>query len=422
MKPQEIPHFPLSIFPKEINKIIDDTTADLNFPVDYIAASLLMGVATACGANWTLTVRNGWKERAVLFMALVGVPGAMKTHPINYALKPFSERDRESLTEYKHDLEEYHSSGSIGRKPQAYQYLVSDITMESLVKILSANPRGICVHVDELNGFFRSFNRYRNGGGDQEQWLSIFSGENMVVNRKTLDDVHFVESPFVCLIGSVQPGVLSRIFRGPLIESGFLFRILFVLNPDDGNMILWKDEELPWNGTHEWNSYISSILGNGESRNLYFSSESWQTIKSWQNKVEIIAQNDASDGEIGILRKIEEYALRFCIVIHAMREVSGEISHSEEVDVETVQRAIRVADYFKATALEIYDRINYGGQDHSKFALWYDALPTQFTSSQAVAIGENMQISRRTVFNYLDVKADDSFFTKICHGVYRKQS
>ena len=73
---------------------------------------------------------------------------------------------------------------SRGRKPKARQFRVQDITMEAITKILGETKRGIFVFVDELKGWISSFNKYRNGGGDLEQWLSLYNGVPITVNRK----------------------------------------------------------------------------------------------------------------------------------------------------------------------------------------------------------------------------------------------
>jgi hypothetical protein len=76
----------------------------------------------------------------------------------------------------------------------------------------------------QLNGWLGSFDKYHRSGGDQEQWLSMFNGDAIVVNRKSQDDIISVPSPFVSVIGSIQPSVLTKCFKGQKVENGFLFR------------------------------------------------------------------------------------------------------------------------------------------------------------------------------------------------------
>ena len=47
--------FPMDIYPPPLRQIIEDTHRDLNFPVNYIAASLLLAVSVALGNSRVLT-------------------------------------------------------------------------------------------------------------------------------------------------------------------------------------------------------------------------------------------------------------------------------------------------------------------------------------------------------------------------------
>ena len=103
------PVFPVVIFPDNIRKIIDATHEESCFPVNYIAASLFFAASVAVGNYRTLEV-NTFKAKAHLFMALLGSPGSGKTHPINFAIAPFLEYDKESIEEYQRKLAEWRKS------------------------------------------------------------------------------------------------------------------------------------------------------------------------------------------------------------------------------------------------------------------------------------------------------------------------
>jgi len=90
------PVFPVVIFPENIRKIIDATHEESCFPVNYIAAALFFAASVAVG-NYRTLEANSFKAKAHLFMALLGSPGSGKTHPINFAIAPFLELDKESI-------------------------------------------------------------------------------------------------------------------------------------------------------------------------------------------------------------------------------------------------------------------------------------------------------------------------------------
>jgi len=82
-------NFPVSVFPQSIQHIIMELHECQSFPIDYVAASMLTAIAVGIGNTHLVQVKSGWLESAILYMALVGRPGANKSHPLSFAMKPF---------------------------------------------------------------------------------------------------------------------------------------------------------------------------------------------------------------------------------------------------------------------------------------------------------------------------------------------
>ena len=49
--------FPVGIYPEKIQRIIEDTHQDLNFPVNYIASSILVASSLAVGNSRVIKLR-----------------------------------------------------------------------------------------------------------------------------------------------------------------------------------------------------------------------------------------------------------------------------------------------------------------------------------------------------------------------------
>ena len=60
--------------------------------------------------------------------------------------------------------------------PHWKQMVVSDVTQESLGKVLSHNPHGVCLYSDELASWLKNFERY-NKGSEEQFWLSLFNNK-----------------------------------------------------------------------------------------------------------------------------------------------------------------------------------------------------------------------------------------------------
>ena len=188
--------FPISVFPHKIQRIITELHASQGYPIDYIAAAMLSALAVSIGNSHLAQVKRGWVESPILYMALIGRPGANKSHPLSFAFQPFIEHDYRHNKEYQEQYAEYERTMSMTKKerleagkdefpipPTRSRFLVSDITPEGLSLIHAQNPRGLCLWSDELSAWFKNFNRY-NSGSEEQFWLSVFNAKPTISDRK----------------------------------------------------------------------------------------------------------------------------------------------------------------------------------------------------------------------------------------------
>ena len=96
--------FPISIFPNRIQRIIREVHECHSYPTDYIAASILTAIAVGIGNTHIVQIKQGWQESPILYMALIGRPGANKSHPLSFAMKPFLDFDYQQNQEYEKGL------------------------------------------------------------------------------------------------------------------------------------------------------------------------------------------------------------------------------------------------------------------------------------------------------------------------------
>ena len=227
----------------------------------------------------------------------------------------------------------------------------------------------------------------------------------------------------------MQPGVLEKAFKGEKKENGFLSRILFVNNSSANMPLLWKGEDLPITAGDDWESILNGIMEASKPYNetripqeYCFDNIAWDLMMCWQNDKERDLSLLGDNHEIEIFRKIQDYALRFCLPIHSLRVVTQEIDESSQIDCVTVTRAIEIAEYFYHTAREVHKFICNGDFEDSKVLYRFlDTLPLSFTTAQAMEVGRSMGISPRTIYRYLDVEKFGAFIKKKSHGRYEKK-
>ena len=132
--------------------------------------------------------------------------------------------------------------------PTMGRSVASDTTIEALVSILEDNPRGLLVHKDELTGWVRSMDQYKGGkGSDRQHWLSLWSNDEVVVDRKSrMGEPIVLAKPFVSLFGGIQPAMLSELGGGS--EDGLMDRFLFAY--PQARLVRFNDHEIGAGAEH----------------------------------------------------------------------------------------------------------------------------------------------------------------------------
>ncbi len=428
--------FPVEVFPLPVREIITATNESLNFPIDFMGASILYAVSVSVGNTHRLEIMNGWQENAVLYLSIVGRSGISKSHPFSFALKPIEQRDNLKFQKYQREKKEYDTIVNLTKKeheqqgndepvkPVWEQHLVTDFTPEALADVHKFNKRGLGVYVDELASWFKNFNRYNNGS-EEQFWISNWSKKPIRINRKTTEPT-YIPLPFISVAGTIQTGVLHELAANR-IENGFLDRILFVF-PDNLKKEGWSDTELSPEIVENWQTIISNLLDvsiiqdethNPQPEILRFTPEARQLLFKWQKDLADLSNKPENEAISGIYAKLEIYAVRLALCLEMLRYACGE-SNKQAVGIESVQGALKLVEYFKKTAFKVHSILTntnpFDNLPTDKQNL-YNALPETFTTSEGIRVAENKGVSKRTFKRFIN---DKKLFERIRQGEYEK--
>ena len=120
-------------------------------------------------------------------------------------------KDTVYLNKIKREKQQKEDEGAArGNKPQKESIRITGGNMEGVLKRLEATPKGMSIINDELAGFFNALNMYRKGD-DVQNYLSIWSNEDVDKIRKTDEDGYLIHNPFINIIGGIQTGTLKKI-------------------------------------------------------------------------------------------------------------------------------------------------------------------------------------------------------------------
>lgn len=433
------PIFPLHVFPAIIQEIVENAKTSLNYPEAFTASSILYATSIAVGNTCRVKIKNGFEQSAIIYLCLAAPSGSVKSHPLEFAVKPLQIADEKSFLRYQKAMTEYLSakenikddkdtqtSTQTSQKPVWVKNLISDYTLEALYSVHSNNRRSIGVYIDELAGWFKNFERY-NKNSQQEFWLSAWSGKVLTIDRK-MTEPFLISHPFISVAGTIQTGLLAEIAKENRGKNGFIDRILFVLLQNlkkEG----WHDTEMPEELIERYHQIIQNLLylsylfdDNCEIQTvlLKFSPEAKNRLFGWVNTVNTPMVNDTdNEGLKGIYTKIEIYVPRFALLLHLLDWATQDSDNpSITIELKSVEGAIELAEYFRQTATEVNKIINNEIDVLPKnFKVWYEKLPINFSTDESLKVGRELKIPERSIKRILNKQ---ELFKKVSHGKYEK--
>lgn len=430
--------FPINAFPEELQRMVTMLHDALLFPVDYTGAAVLYATSLAIGNTHKVQVKSGWQENAVIYIALVGKPGTNKSHPLTWALTPILEKDSKAYKEYQREYDVFKSFASLSKKDRKNQvvneepvkpilrkHIVQDFTPEALTKVHQHNPRGLGVYADELASWFKNFDRY-NKGSEEQFWLSNWSGKPIVIDRKG-DDAIFINSPFISVCGTIQNGILNDLAKDSRSLNGFMDRVVFAM-PEGLKKPYPNDNDLHPQVSQNWFTYLSNLLdiapatddeGNALPYILKFTPQAKEVLNKWIKANTDLINDAESENIAGLYTKLEVYLIRLSLILQMLDYTTGE-STREQIEPNTVERAILLIEYFRQTGLKVHGILNSTPYDRlsAKQSRIYDLLPDTFHTKEGVTIAYSKGMPEITFKRFLQ-RSD--LFAKEKHGQYSKK-
>jgi hypothetical protein len=364
--------FPIDIFPIDIQEYILECNSKLDSSVEYMGCSLLWLISVCIGNSINVEVKKGWIENLTVWISIVGKAGLGKTPSISNIVFPLTKINAKEIKKYIKESEKYdyyinlpkkekdeHSEVS---KPIKTQFIANDITLEALVDLHQESDNAVGVFKDELAGWLKDMNKYREGS-DLEFWLSTWSGKSVNLNRLSRKG-SFVEKPFIPVLGGIQPSIFNTFYTDENKDNGFMDRMLLCypdLKIDKYNENEISDEILTWY-KETVISFYDTIKGiikrddEGEILSLTakFSDEAKIEWKRMFNEMTDI-QNDEEENEYlkSMFPKQKSYVPRFACLIHVFDEFFTEGGNTLLISKDSVLKAEKLSKYFIATAKKI---------------------------------------------------------------------
>ena len=415
--------FPVELLPETVSRFIFEVAAANGCDPAGAAIATLVVLATAIGNSRRLRLKRGWVFPAILWGMLIARKGAIKSWAMSPAVKPLNARQEEYQARYKTERDEYdRRKAEYARlspkqrrettfdlkEPILRRIISNDSTDQKMVKNCAENQRGFCIFCDELTTLLKGIGQYckdGKGGNGQSIFNSLFNGEGIESER--IGESRYAPHAFVGILGGIQPGMARKCFDQEAFESGFASRFIPVAPPL--RVATWSDAVIGEETEEAYCRLVFAILklemeavfgpaevsewnaddGNAISATsgppvscrpvlIETAPEALAVYKDFYNRTadEMLALED--DNIRGSYEKLRTYAARFALVIHVTRAIEQYLflkrnvdpsvapwNHSEprinelECDVESMQIAVALADWFKYEVRRVYS--TWGG-------------------------------------------------------------
>lgn len=435
--------FPIEAFSKRTRQFITSVYDHLRFKKDYLGINILCAIGVAAGKRYRIEINNTFHDYPGLFYVMVGYPSIGKTPPMRLILKPLFDYNREISVKYNEELdafyqrlEKYENSKDKEkmekpRKPRKPHFITQDYTLEWLVGALNRSMNGMLLFQDEISGWTKSSMRYSKGMDESTFWNERYNHSDIIYNRKSEDYNIVVNEPLISVIGGTQIEQLKHLIDGDKTENGFMSRLLFAY-PTDQLLELSDNDDVPEDEIHWWNGFIREIIDLDVilddkkttviPRTICLSSEAKRIFMSWK-KDNINMINEMNSSGNGVLAsyfgKLGTALGRLCLIIQIERWRNRE-TDMEQIDAESVERAILLVEYFRKVFHRIYFYFFVEGDIRLSELerKVYSALPDEFETCQGKEIAVALGMPERTFSRF--ISDNTKLFSKQKHGIYHR--
>lgn len=362
------PPFPVDVFPPMIATFVHQGSAAFGIPPDFIAIPLLGFAAGVIGNLRTIELKPGWTERAILWVGIVGRPGSGKSPGMDYAQQLIGQLQQRAWSTYQTEMETWQASQHEGKggtrsarvrmePPTLESFYTTDATIEAIAALADAAP-GVCMIRDELVGWVKAHDAYRQAG-DRQTWLSLWAGSSLKIDRKTAAPL-FIPSPTVSVAGGLQPERLPDLRDAASRDDGFVDRLL--LGWPEAPATMWTDAVVE-HGVVRDAERIFTLLRHrtdGARRHVSltrFDDRARSRFIAWHDdNAGIVSQGHGLTS--GWAAKYPRQVARVALVLHALHYPDAPL---HPVTVEIVDGAIAVIEYFRGHLPPILARLGPPG-------------------------------------------------------------
>ena len=314
-------------------------------------------------------------------------------------------------------------------KPQEPQskllFIPADCSQAMMIQLLNENDGQGIICETEADAM---------GNAQKQDWGSYshvmrgaFHHEKISVARKTNKELLEIAEPRLAVVLSGTPNQVPKLIASA--EDGLFSRFMFYAFKND---IIWQDPR-PQSGLNHTDHFkglsqemtrLQEFLSSSPTE-IQLSTEQWdrlsETFNKYLTQVAVFTGEDA----VSVVFRLGLIVYRMAMVFTALRKYeNAELEPVVICDDTDFDNAIALSDVYLNHALLMFS--NLAAQEESSLFKMpenkrklFEALPQQFKRSEAIQIGGPLEISERSVDEFL-ANSIPKFLKKIKTGVYKK--
>ncbi|WP_013334477.1 DUF3987 domain-containing protein [Gloeothece verrucosa] len=347
------------ILPPQLAATIINTANAMPTAVEAIFTHLLPVWAASIGtaARIIVKVSSRYIQPCILRTMVVANSGDRKSPALDNATEALEQIEDEAYTQYQQQLsryveevEEWYSSkkderGPKPKEPICKRFVTRDVNYEGSIRLHEQNPRGLLNKVDELAGYFKRMNKFRNGHGDDDTLdLTLFGGKTYSKDRK--GESTYLRRTAISATGTIQWLSLAEL-QAKFSDSdytGALARWLVCATelPAPYLDLLHDCEDF---GLNKINRNLIEWLHLLPEQDYILSPEAKVIFQKWQHQLVKKMKAESITALEVAYPKFESYCVRIALVLHLVWAWSnGSVEPS--VSGETMKRAIYVINWY----------------------------------------------------------------------------
>lgn len=367
------------------------------------------------------TIYDGRAVFSNLYMFLVGSYGSGKgaavyahtiVRPVHKALR---------ATEPPPEM---NKKGDIVKQVRIVHFLPANSSKSGLIELLANNQNKGYVHeteADTLTGILK-----QDYGDFNDLLRAAYHHETVTFYRRKDNEYHDIEEPKLSILLTGTPGQLRKFM--PSLENGLLSRFNYFLLESELNFKNVFDTAKNDLTRHFY------LIGERILQLYHYFNSNTQPLNfefTEPQKTEFLAHFHSLKKELietygdSMAGNVNRFGLQFtrlAMILTALRNFENNqletVNYCQDIDF---HNAMELMDVFVWHALNVFEDIANNGTLESlteQKRAYYNALPNEFKTSEAVKLAEQYSLAERTVKRFIQNK---QLFEYLKHGQYKKR-